>query len=232
MGKRKPSNTKVAVAYLRVSTDDQRLGPEAQREQITIWAKRDGAEVVAWFEDHGVSGGVDLADRPQLVCALAALRDHGAGVLVVAKRDRLARDVGVAGMIERAAVKAGARIEAADGVGNGEGAADQFMRTIVDGAAQYERAIIRQRTKAAMAVMRARGERVGSVPFGYRLAADGVHLEELAEEQAIIANVRSLRAEGVSFRAIVDALESVGIRSRGGSKLGLSQVAKLAQVAA
>lgn len=82
-----------AVAYLRVSTTDQHLGPEAQRKSIETWAAANGVQVVAWHADPGVSGGSDLDDRPGLVAALAELRLVGAGVLVVAKRDRLARDV-------------------------------------------------------------------------------------------------------------------------------------------
>ncbi|NVL83979.1 recombinase family protein, partial [Escherichia coli] len=76
--------------------------------------------------------GSDLDDRPGLVAALADLRLLGAGVLAVAKRDRLARDVYVASTIERAVERCGARIVAADGTANGETPADAFMRSILD----------------------------------------------------------------------------------------------------
>src|SRR4051812_6671827 len=107
----KPGNPLLAVAYLRVSTDEQRLGPEAQRAQITTWATREGVTVGAWDVDQGVSGGADLGNRPGLIGALGELRALGAGVLVVAKRDRLARDVGVAAAIERATEASGARVQ-------------------------------------------------------------------------------------------------------------------------
>jgi DNA invertase Pin-like site-specific DNA recombinase len=58
--------------------------------------------------------------RPTLSAALADVRQHGAGVLVVAKRDRIARDVVLAAGVERAASKAGARVISADGTGNGD----------------------------------------------------------------------------------------------------------------
>src|SRR5678816_2395195 len=86
----------VAVAYLRVSTEDQNLGPAAQRATITAWAARQGVQVAAWFTDQGVSGGKPVEDRPALLAALEALRVHGAGLLVAGKRDRIARDVVVA----------------------------------------------------------------------------------------------------------------------------------------
>jgi DNA invertase Pin-like site-specific DNA recombinase len=218
-----------AVAYVRVSTDEQKLGPEAQRAAILDWARREGVEVVAWCSDLGVSGGADLEARPALVEALAALRAHRAGVLVVAKRDRLARDVYVAATIERAAKATKARVVCADGAGNGEGPADEFMRTMLDGAAQYERALIRARTKSALAAKSARGERVGGIPFGMRLGADGKALEADPGEGAIVARVRELRAAGVSVRAIEDALALAGIRHpRTGGRIGKSQVARMA----
>src|SRR5579862_3564421 len=158
MKRSKSGSPKVAVAYLRVSTEDQKLGPEAQRTSIEAWAAREGVSVASWHVDAGVSGAAALEARPALCAALAALREHGAGVLAVAKRDRVARDVVLAAMVERAAEGFGARVVSAAGEGNGDAPADQFMRTIVDGAAQYERALIRARTKAALAAKSARGE--------------------------------------------------------------------------
>jgi DNA invertase Pin-like site-specific DNA recombinase len=216
-------NARLAVAYLRVSTDDQHLGPEAQRAAIQTWATREDVSVVAWHVDKGVSGGSDLGDRPALVAALGELRAVGAGVLVIAKRDRLARDVYIAATIERAVSQCGARVIAADGTANGDTAADAFMRTILDGAAAYERALIRSRTRAALAAKRAKGERVGTVPFGFDSTADGV-LVPNAAEQVIIAEARALRASGMTVRAVVYALAARGFTSRKGRALGASQV--------
>src|SRR4051812_32902692 len=127
----KPGDPRLAVAYLRVSTDAQRLGPEAQRAAIEAWAKREGVRVGAWHLDQGVSGGADLDNRLGLIAALGELRAIGAGVLVVAKRDRFARDVGVAAANERETEASGARVQSADGMGNGAEASDAFMRTII-----------------------------------------------------------------------------------------------------
>jgi len=204
------------VGYLRVSTDGQDLGPEAQREALERWCAAEGARLVAVLEDRGVSGGAELERRPGLLAALEAVRSHGAGVLLVAKRDRLARDVVVAATIARVALRNGAEVIAADGVGNGDSPADEFMRTVVDGAAQYERALIRARTRAALAVKRGRGEKTGgSVPFGYRLGADGVHLEPDEVEQQVVELVRRLRADGLSLRAVVERLNADGVPARG-----------------
>jgi DNA invertase Pin-like site-specific DNA recombinase len=227
MSTRRPTvNTHTAVAYLRVSTDDQKLGLDAQRAMVASWAAREGVSVVAWFTDE-LSGGLDLADRPSLLAALAALRAEGAGVLIVAKRDRLARDVVGAALVERAAASVGARVQSATGEGNGDSPADAFMRTVVDGAAQYERALIRGRTKAALAAKRAKGERAGTVPFGYAADADG-RLTPDAGEQEVIAAVRDLRAAGTTLRGVVAALAARRMVSRAGTHFGLTQVARIA----
>jgi DNA invertase Pin-like site-specific DNA recombinase len=95
-----PDPTK-AVAYLRCSTDRQDLSPDAQRDAIDRWARNAGVEVAAWHEDRGISGGAPLEDRPGLSAAVSDLQDLGAALLVVARRDRLARDVLTAALVER-----------------------------------------------------------------------------------------------------------------------------------
>ena len=57
MRKGKIGDPNVVVAYVRVSTDEQKIGPEAQRAAIEAWARAAGVQVVAWHEDLGVSGG-------------------------------------------------------------------------------------------------------------------------------------------------------------------------------
>ena len=84
---------RVAVAYLRASKNEQRLSRHAQRTAIEAWARRERIRVAAWCLDQGVRSVSPIAERPALRLALAALLQHEAGVLVVAKRDRLARDV-------------------------------------------------------------------------------------------------------------------------------------------
>lgn len=206
----------LAVAYLRVSTEEQHLGPEAQRAAIEAWASHAGARVVAWHEDRGLSGSLGLEDRPALSAALADLRTRGAGTLVVAKRDRIARDALIAGTVDRLAERIGARVVSADGVGNGDTASDQFMRTILDAAAAFELAQIRARTKAALGAKRARGERIGKIPRGMRLADDGVHLVPNEQERAVIERARALRAGGLSFADVAARLAEEGHRTRAG----------------
>lgn len=193
---------------------------------VTQWAERAKISVVAWHTDAGVSGAAALDDRPGLTSVFADLVTHKAGVLVVARRDRLARDVVIAATIERTAAQYGARVISADGVGNGDSPADQFMRTILDGAAAYERALIRARTRAALRARRARGDRAGEVPWGYGATPEGKLFEHEAE-RAVIERVITLRNEGSSLRAIVRSLEADGAVARSGRPLQLTQVARI-----
>lgn len=203
---------RAAVAYLRVSTEDQHLGPEAQRSFIKAWAEREKITIVATFEDRS-SGGAPLEKRPALVQALQAVKDLRAGWLVVAKRDRLARDIVFAGMIERAVERAGARVTSADGVSNQDTPEGMMMRGIMDLFAAYERLVIRSRTRAALQVKKLRGERVGTVPYGQQLV-DG-RLVPHDEEQRILSKIRSMRAGGAPIRVIAENLNAEGVPSRG-----------------
>ncbi len=215
---RKQGDPKKAVAYLRVSTDRQEIGPAVQLEEIERWAESNGVELVGTFEDHGVSGAAPVDKRPELLSAVDALGEHGAGVLVVQKRDRLARDVIAAAMIEKLAERKGAVIVAADGAGNGSGPEALLMRRLLDAFSEYERAIIRARIKKAMQVKKSNHEFTGGksekIPYGWRLANDGKHIEPEPTEQANVQDMKELQAEGLSLRAIARELESHGVFAR------------------
>lgn len=212
-----------AIAYLRVSTLEQALGPEAQRASIQGWAKHNSVRLIGWHEDRGVSGGSELDDRPGLVEALAEMKASRAGLLVVAKRDRLARDVFISCAIERAVQACGGRVVCADGVGNGEDPADRLVTQILDCVAEFERKLIGQRTKAALALKRAQGYRAGNVPYGYVADTSGRLLEN-PKERDVISCVLELRRQRMSFAAIAAELEQRGHRGRTGRPLSKQQV--------
>ena len=203
-----------AVAYLRCSTTLQELSPEAQRAAIEAWAAHEHVTVTTWCVDSGVSGGKDLEDRPGLIAALAAVKEHGASMLVVARRDRLARDAFIAITIERAAAKLGASIVCADGVANGDSDADKMIRGILDNVAAYERSLIRSRIRAALAVKKARGERTGGIPYGYKLNRNGKDLEDAPDEQETVRAIAAGVAAGMSARRIARELAPKGRNGR------------------
>jgi DNA invertase Pin-like site-specific DNA recombinase len=214
-----------------VSTDRQDLSPDAQRQAIESWARTNGITVVDWYFDQGVSGGSDIEDRPKLIAALADLKAHKAGVLVVAKRDRLARDTLVAQLIERAAARVGAEVVSADGIGNGDDPAAEMLRRIVDAVSAYERQVIRSRVKAALAIKKRRGERVGSIPYGWKLDTDGIHLVPVEREQVVIELAGQLRRRGATYRAIAAELDSLGHVSRASKTFDPQQVRRMLRAA-
>jgi DNA invertase Pin-like site-specific DNA recombinase len=248
MSKRvKAGSPLVAVGYIRASKSSQKLTLEAQRTAIEAWSARTGVSVASWHVDAGVRSVTPIEKRPALLGALAALRTHGAGVLVVAKRDRIARKPALTETIETAAAVCGARVLSADGASDAKGIEGIMVKGVTDLFAQVERERIAERVREALAEKRARGERTGGgMPFGFALAADGAHridketgrprcasgcagclnLVPLESEQAVIRRAREL-AEGRSQRAVAAELAREGHLSRVGRVFAAAQIARM-----
>ena len=233
-----------AAIYLRVSTDDQAesgAGLKAQADACLALAAREGWDVVGstpdepgttatrgpgHFADEGVSGGKSLGERPALMAALDAL-DDGGGVLLVAKRDRLGRDPIVVAMIEARAAKLGVRIVSAAGEGTeGNDPSNVLMRRMIDAFAEYERLIIKARTRAALRAKQHRGERTGRVPFGFDLCpvdprrskgGNPIALVPNPAEQAIVLEIRAQAAAGITPARIAADLRARGVPTKTGA---------------
>ena len=82
------------------------------------------------------------------------------------------------------------------------------MRRMVDAFAEYERLIIGARTKAALQVKKRKGERVGHIPYGFKLAENKIHLEENAQEQYNLNMINRMRSQGMTFRKIAEEMNS------------------------
>jgi DNA invertase Pin-like site-specific DNA recombinase len=204
-----------AVAYVRASTSKQAASPAAQLAAIRTWAAKEGVAVVAVFEDKATSGDADLEDRPGVLAAVESLRQHRAGLLVVAKRDRLARDRVVAGLLERLVQKAGAKVTSADGMSEGDGPEATLLKGILDLFSEFEVGVIRARTRGALAHRKAAGLRVGGVPFGFRVARDGKHLIPCEREREVLALMRRLHRTR-SLRGVIEELYRRKIGNRTG----------------
>ncbi|MGK5684778.1 recombinase family protein [Actinoplanes sp. URMC 104] len=187
-----------AVAYLRVSTDEQAesgAGMAAQRAAIEAEAARRGWVIVGWFEDAGASGK-SLSKRPALTEALAAVEGGEAATLVVAKLDRLSRSlVDFAALMERARNR-GWNLVALDLGIDLSTPAGEFLASVMASAAQWERRIIGQRTREGLAAKKAAGVRLGrpaSLPSDVRSRIVKAH-QSGASYSAI---ARELNADGV-----------------------------------
>jgi DNA invertase Pin-like site-specific DNA recombinase len=219
------------IAYLRVSTDEQSLGLDAQRMACESYCKNQGLELNEVFFDEGLSGALSFDKRPGILNSIASL-ERGA-VLLVAKRDRLSRgDVLAMAMIEAGVARKGAKIVSTAGEGTeNEDPSSILMRRMVDAFGEYERLIIKSRTKAALQTKKARGERVGHIPFGFKLADNGIHLEQCDIEQDILKQISDLKEQGLILKEIVEELNNKNIFNRG-TQWTLSSVHRMAKKAA
>jgi DNA invertase Pin-like site-specific DNA recombinase len=167
---------KKLIAYYRVSTQKQGrsgLGLDAQRAAVHAFANSEGLEVLGeWIEVETGKGADALDRRPQLAAALKAAKDIG-GAVVVAKLDRLSRDVAfIAGLMAQRVPFIVANLGAN---------ADPFMLHIYAALAEQERRMISDRTKVALAGAKARGVQLGN------------QVQAAANRQDAIARAEELR---------------------------------------
>src|SRR5262249_40481249 len=177
-----------AIGYIRVSSEEQAdsgLGLEAQRQRINAYCEMKGLKLAGVFEDPGVSGGKPLGTRPSGTRLLAEAK-RSRGIVVVARLDRLFRSVADAAQTIASFDKLGIELVA---ISEGFDMTNPYGRAMAQMAsvfAELERAMIRERTKAAMKVKRGRGERMSHhVPFGWDEGPNGVLVENPSEQKVI-----------------------------------------------
>ena len=218
-----------AIGYCRVSTEGQAIDGvslDAQRARIEAWALANGYELTAVHVDAGLSGS--RADRPGLLAALQEATEHRAA-LVVYSLSRLARSTKDTLAIGERLEKAGADLVSLSERIDTTTAAGKMVFRMLAVLAEFERDQVSERTRAAMRHMKATHQRVGAVPFGYDLAADGRGLVPNVEEQEALALIRTLRGEGLSLRAIALRLETLNIPAKTGAHWSAKVVLGLLQ---
>lgn len=207
---------KPIISYVRVSSQQQGksgLGIEAQQKANARFAADNGFEIVAEFVEVETGKGADALDRrPQLAAALAHARKLGCPVLV-AKLDRLSRDVHfISGLMAH-------RVSFI--VGELGADADAFMLHLYAALAEKERALIAERTRIALAAAKERGTALGNRTNLSDAQAKGRKVQADAADQHatnVVAIVEQVRKAGaVTLRQIADALNARGVRTaRGG----------------
>jgi DNA invertase Pin-like site-specific DNA recombinase len=198
------------IAYRRVSSAEQgaAFGPDAQSAAIEAFAKREGLEIVA---DHleDLNGTTPLEDRPELREALAACAQGKADALLVARRDRLARDTYVALGAVRAFEAVGTRVLYAEGPnGNGDSGDDELIDTLGHAISARERRAIVARLRAGREAKAARYPEAraqgGGVPHGYRRTRTGLAVEPEAAQE--VQRVFELLRSGLSVRKTAERM--------------------------
>lgn len=199
------------VGYMRVSTGEQGdsgAGLEAQRRAIREECRRRGWVLTAIHED--VASGRAMNGRPGLMAAVAALDGRRAAALVVAKLDRLSRSLlDFAALIERARKSRWALVALDIGVDTTT-PSGEMMASVLAVFAQFERRLIGQRTREALAVKRSQGVRLGRPP---------------TLSDATLRRIGRHRARGGTLAAIAARLDRDGVpTTHGGRRWHVSAV--------
>jgi DNA invertase Pin-like site-specific DNA recombinase len=217
-----------AIGYIRVSTDqqaDRGVSLDAQRERVRAMAVVQGAELLDVIVDGGESA--KTMNRPGLQRVLSLVNGGQVQSVIVAKLDRLTRSVkDLCTLLELLERRGVALISVAESLDTGS-AAGRLVITIMAAVSQWEREAIGERTSEALRHKRGKGERVGKIQYGFRLAGDGKHLEPHPQEQAALSAIRHLRHSGHSLRGIAAALNRHGHRTRCGSEWRLESVVRV-----
>ncbi len=215
---------KRAVAYIRVSTAQQGksgLGLEAQRVAIVKFAEAEGIELIAEFQEVETGKGADaLSKRPQLAAALLEAKRNDCAV-VVAKLDRLSRDVA---FISALMAKRTPFIVAELGAD-----VSPFMLHIYAAVAEQERAMISQRTKDALVAAKSRGVKLGSPQIAKAQEAAARRRTDIADGFAanVLPIIREIQATGASMRKTAAALNARGIPTARGGIWAATQISDI-----
>lgn len=194
---------KTAIAYTRVSTAKQGksgLGLEAQQEALSRFAAAEGYKLIETFSEVETGKGADaLEKRPQLKAALATAKKHKSPI-IVAKLDRLSRDVYfISGLMTHKTPFIVAELGAD---------CDPFMLHLYAALAEKERRLISQRTKDALAAAKARGVKLGG---------DGIKNRDEAKARALALKPVLKELAGKSANAIAKELNARKIATPSGA---------------
>jgi len=207
---KRSSKQSPAFAYLRVSGKGQVKGDGFPRQLTAIreYAKKHNIRLAKIFREEGVSGKTELENRPALSGMVEALHGNGVKLVLIERLDRLARDL----MIQETII-GDLRKHGFDLVSVGEpdllrdDPTRKLMRQVFGAIAEYEKAMIVVKLRAARQRKKARtGRCEGRKPFGH-----------YPGEQAVVERMRALRGAGLAYDKVAAQLTKEGLRTRKGT---------------
>lgn len=201
------SEAPVAVAVWVPTTRPMRIS-----RRRSTWQS---AELLKVITDAGESA--KSTNRPGLQRIIALIKRRAITAVIVAKLDRLTRSVrDLADLVELFTEHGVALASVAESLNTGS-AAGRLVLNVMMSVSQWEREAIGERTRDALRHKKAQGQRVGTLPYGSRLAHDQRTLEPDEHEQHVLTQIRVLRARGLTLQAIADSLNGHGYHTRCGS---------------
>ena len=220
-------NSPQTLGYVRVSTDkqaDEGWSLDAQTVKVQQMADLRDLTLAEIIPDAGQSA--KSLNRPGLTWLLAQVDEGAVATVIIAKLDRLTRSVrDLMDLIDRFERRHVTLISVAESFDTGTAMGRAMLKIMVT-LSEWEREAIGERTRDVLQHKKAKGERVGTLPLGFQLAADGVHLEPNPVEQDRLAKIRDLKATaGLSLKRIAATLNADGLTTRRGTPWQFQNVA-------
>lgn len=211
-----------AVAYIRVSTDEQKksgLSLDYQEERLKAAAVADGHKDIEIVRDEAYSGG--NLKRPGVSELLRRVEAGEISTVYILKLDRLTRSLDDMLYILDLFAKKNSALSSLTEKIDTSTATGKLMVHIIGVVAEWERGTIAERIRNAFSVKRSRQEKLGGIiPFGYRVEGDGKQekkrLVEHTEEAPVLRGILDARGEGRGYADIAQGLNQMGVKPRNG----------------
>lgn len=217
---------KNVVAYIRVSTDGQigedKFGLEAQKEQIIDYCRRNDMNILRWYSDEGESGADYRPGFDEIIYGDVENPPYEA--VVVAKSDRVARDINVYFYYQGALLRKNIELISISEDFGQFGVFSNALKMFVLTCAQMERDNINKRMSAGRTIKSSKGGYSGGrAPFGYRVENRKLIVSP-AEAEIVRDIFRMKDDEGMTYQAVCNKLNSEGKTNKSGTKFSISTV--------
>jgi DNA invertase Pin-like site-specific DNA recombinase len=224
-----------AIGYARQSRAEQRqrvFHPDRQLAQLVAYCDQQGLYLCADIWDECTAGTTPLAQRPGGQELVQLVAEGQVGHLVVATLDRLFSKPAEAIRYVRGFRARGLTLHILDVGGKVlklSGAEGELFLRIAADFTRLHRATHSEHVQAAVAQKKARGERMGTVPFGWQVGADGRTLIPNPAEQALARRAGAMQCDGIPVRKIAAILAAEGLTTRRGTPITRSIVHQMIQ---
>jgi len=216
-----------AVGYIRVSTEEQAregVSLDNQRARIEAFCVAKDWELISVYADEGKSAG--SLERPAMQELISDCKKHKFDVVVIYKLDRLTRSVKDLGYLIEVFDKSNVAFSSVSDNFDTTTANGKLVLNILGSVAQWERDIIKERTKDALDHKKENRQIYSALPLGFELTDDG-RLIENDDELNVVKQIRELRNGGLSYQAIADRLNSENVPTKKGKRWHASTITYL-----
>ncbi len=224
-------NTVKAVAYIRVSTEEQvknGQGLEIQRADVDEYTQGNHMDLIQSFEDHGVSGANDISKRAGLNKLMKFIAHNEVDCLLITKMDRLARDVYIQLWIEKELKIHGVELISINEDNlNGNDYMTTAMRQMVAVFAELEKNRIADRLVRGRQAKADKGHKSsGNCPIGY-MYNDKKHVVVDLEYSSTVKDIFSMYLNKISLQKIANKLNDSGATTPRGNEFSKQTIQKI-----